>query len=624
MHRWFLLLSLALCGCDPEADAPKEETGDTTLVETAEPAETGDTADSGDTGPVDDDHDTYSVEGGDCDDADPTVHPGATEVWYDGIDQDCNGDDGDQDADGNARSGYGGTDCNDDDASIFPGAQEVCDGVDQDCDGAIDEDASAYWFADGDGDAYGDPERPLDGCDGALGYVTNADDCDDERSDVSPVADDVCDGKDNNCDGATDEGWETSPWYRDADNDGYGDSSIFVAACYDPAGYVESWKDCDDDDAAVNPGEAEVCDGADNDCDGDVDPDDSTDAATWNLDVDGDGYGDASTGETSCSQPADRIADADDCDDLDAAVHPGAVEVCDEVDDDCDGAIRAAGTATWWDAAGAATDLTATLSAGTVASPVVIGDDTSADVLLDEGELSLCDGTWYLQVELSSAATDLTISGYGGATVTTLTTATSSGGPTGPVVSVVDATLTLEGVTITDGNGASGRVGGGLVASRSLSFGALPTTPTVTLIESVVEGNSTRYGGGIAVYGYAWVDLIDSLVTGNEATIVGGGFWLQSYGAVSCSASTLGAGGILANTAPVGGGGYLTLATSGSVDSVGCDWGEDAAGDDNAAYDLQQTEASGSAYCYGNALALTDTVSCAGGACTASTDATCP
>ena len=254
----------------------------------------------------------------------------------------------------------------------------------------------------------------------------------------------------------------------------------------------------------------------------------------------------------------------------------------------------------------------------------MIGDASTADLVIEEGVLTLCDGTWYGQVSLSQVATELTIQGFGGASATTLTTASSSGGPTGSVVSVSNATLTLQGLTITDGNGTSGSAGGGVVASRSLSYGALPATPNVTLIDSVVTGNTTRYGGGIAVYGYAWVDLIDSVVSDNEATSLGGGFWMQNYGELSCSASMLGAAGFVGNTAPYGGGGYLSISTSGTVDSVGCDWGDDASGDDNASYDLQQAPASTDHYCYGNAASLSDAVSCAGGTCTASTDAVCP
>ncbi len=755
-----LCLVLGLAACDSDKDP---DTGEDTDVgeDTGDTADTADTGDSGDTGPVDEDHDTYSVEGGDCDDQDPEVHPGATEVWYDGIDQDCDGDDGDQDGDGHAKSGFGGTDCNDDDATIFPGATEVCDGVDQDCDGGIDEDAVAAWFRDGDADGYGDAGNPLAGCTGADGYVNNADDCDDENAAVNPAAVDECDGKDNNCDGSVDEGWPTDAWYRDVDGDGHGGPDEFIASCYQPAGYAESWRDCDDADATVHPDADEVCDGKDNDCDGTVDPDTSVDATTWYTDGDGDGFGDPATGWTSCSDPgtpdngddcddgdaginpdaaescngvdddcdtrideagaigeltwyldgdgdgfgdaatastscegaADEVADATDCDDGDAAVspagteacngvdddcdtdvdeagatgetdwyadadgdgygdgaatsacdapaghvaadgdcddgdelaYPGAAELCDGVDQDCDGATAdEVGAATWFDAAGTPTDVSVDLAAGTVASPVVIGDAASADLVMSEGTLQLCDGTWYARLAFSDPASVVEVVGYNGAGSTELTIAASSGGPNASIVSVTDATLTLDGLTLRDGSGTSGLAGGGIAVRRSSTFSGYPTTPNVTLVDSIVTENSTAYGGGVAIYGYGWVDLLDSRIEGNEASVIGGAVWMQTYGKFTCEATVLGEAGVADNTAPTAGGVYIGSMYGGQVSTVGCDWGQDSAGDDNADYDIQQNPAATDHYCYPNAASLTTTVACSGGSCTASTDSTCP
>jgi hypothetical protein len=97
--------------------------------------------------------------------------------------------------------------------------------------------------------------------------------------------------------------------------------------------------DCDDGDDQVNPGASEQCDGVDNDCDNEVDEPDAIDAATWFLDGDGDGFGDAGDAANACVQPPGFVADASDCDDGDSGVHPGAVDVCDGVDNDCDTAL---------------------------------------------------------------------------------------------------------------------------------------------------------------------------------------------------------------------------------------------------------------------------------------------
>ena len=82
--------------------------------------------------------------------------------------------------------------------------------------------------------------------------------------------------------------------------------------------------DCDDDDAAVFPGADEVCDGIDNDCAAGVDIG-AIDATTWYTDGDGDGHGDPASSEAACAQPVGTVANANDCDDADAAVSPDTV-----------------------------------------------------------------------------------------------------------------------------------------------------------------------------------------------------------------------------------------------------------------------------------------------------------
>lgn len=184
---------------------------------------------------------------------------------------------------------------------------------------------AAIAYVDADGDGYGDETLPLV-CEG----VSVGGDCDDTDPAISPDGAEVCDGSDNDCSGAADEGL-LSTFYPDRDGDGFGQDGEPVEACTAPSGYIALGGDCDDADSATHSGAAEVCDGADNDCDSVVD---NGFESAWHRDADGDGYGSDDDTVESCSAPSGYVASGGDCDDADATISPGAEDALGE-DVDC-------------------------------------------------------------------------------------------------------------------------------------------------------------------------------------------------------------------------------------------------------------------------------------------------
>ncbi|MBX7107662.1 MAG: T9SS type A sorting domain-containing protein, partial [Chitinophagales bacterium] len=324
----------------------------------------------------------------DCDDASASVNTGTSEICdANNVDENCNGlsDDNDPGAAGKLLyytdadlDGFGAAtatgvaycdppvnivvshnDCNDGNAAINPSATEICDAndLDEDCDGFSDDaDPSAtgkiLYYPDADLDGFGAINATgVAWCNQPVGKVSNHTDCNDANYSIKPGGTEICDANnlDEDCDGLSDDNDPSATgklnYYTDADIDGYGSpSSAGILYCDPPLGMAGNQSDCNDGNAAIHPLAPEFCDinDVDENCNGLADNNDPTaiGKVVYYVDADGDNYGSSSLpGIAYCTPPSGVVTGAGDCADNNAAIKPGATEICDGIDNNCNGQI---------------------------------------------------------------------------------------------------------------------------------------------------------------------------------------------------------------------------------------------------------------------------------------------
>lgn len=408
-------------------------------------------------------------------------------------------------------------DCDDENPEVHPLAKEVCNDIDDNCDGVINnnpEDGLIY-LADFDGDGVGDDNAQFNLCAQEDGYVTigSGGDCNDDDASIFPGNIELCNEIDDNCNDEIDEEPENGVlFYVDVDGDGYGDANDVVNMCSMPEGYVENNTDCDDQsnitypgsaeldsqtdcmidvdgdgfgemsvegtvvagtdcndvDDAVYPAASERCNGIDDDCDDLIDDADNSvvDMVTVYLDSDGDGYGRPESVMEKCYPLENEIEQSGDCDDADASVNPTAVEICDGIDNDCDSNTPEDGMVHMWDAQGFGTDVTNSFT-GTFFEPALY--ETTQDM-----DLYFCTGEYSVTIDTTG---DLGIYSIGNVMFRAADTSLS-GDSTSLVVNRGGATTTVvEGVAI------DGYYGAILVGSEDEIDSTL-TIDDVTIINS--------------------------------------------------------------------------------------------------------------------------------------------
>ena len=229
-------------------------------------------------------------------------------------------------------------DCNDLNFNVNISAPEICNNSDDNCNSIIDEDLEFQnYYIDIDSDGYGNIDSMLVACAQPLGFVANSLDCNDMNVYLNTISVEICNNTDDNCNGFIDEGLEFSMFYFDGDLDGFGKLNSKEFACAQPQGFSSNSLDCDDMNFNINPAALEICNNSDENCNGLID--DGLMFNMYYLDSDLDGFGSIDSVNLACAQPLGYVNNSFDCNDSNFSINASVVEVCNDIDDDCNGEI---------------------------------------------------------------------------------------------------------------------------------------------------------------------------------------------------------------------------------------------------------------------------------------------
>jgi hypothetical protein len=326
-------------------------------------------------------------------------------------------------------------------------------------------------------------------------------------------------------------------YFADEDSDGFGNSGKIQMGCFEPKGYVSNAEDCDDTSSDIHPAALEICDseGVDENCNGLANDLDSelSDGTLFFIDEDGDGFG-ASDEISACEAPEGYAGNDSDCDDSNEEVHPGATEICDGINNDCDASTSETNLITIIEESNlfgpngqadpTMTTYTTQSNPNGARTELSFGKVNSGSFSFAGGDVvvNVCAGTHYVDLDVTGAAT---IQGMNNS-------AKLSGSDQGTVITKTGSgELKLINLKVRDGFGTTSAtvdLNGSPTQYYDVAGGIYCGKGQLVLDDVLLSSNDANRGGGIFAHDCNVTVKNGSIISSNTADRFGGGVWIRN------------------------------------------------------------------------------------------------